>query len=323
MAPNKVVLCGAGFLGKHIARAIASNSSIPRHVQISSRSPTRLLAALHADASLPADRLSAAPIDITQPSTLGPAFEGAHTVVSLVGILNGTPEQFLKMQCLGAENVAAAAKEAGARLIHFSAIGADPTSDLMYAKTKGRGEELVRTVCPDATIIRPSLVFGPEDDFFNRFAKLSKWLPFLPVFNGGTSKFQPVYVGDIARAVELITRGDPAIEREVAGKTIEAGGPDVHTFAELMEYVLKYIPRWRPIVSLPLPLGMIQAGISERLPTNMFTITRDQIKQLQLDNVVTANPPPGHIPFDKFLETHTGQPPTSLHTIVPQYLHLN
>ena len=152
-------------LGKHIARSIALNTSIPRHVQLSSRRPVPLLKTLHKE--LPAEGITALPLDITRPSTLAPAFEGAHTVVSMVGLLHGTPAQFEKIQVNGTKEVALAAKQAGARLIHISAIGADSTSSVAYARTKGQGEEVVMDICPNATIIRPSLVFGPEDDFFN------------------------------------------------------------------------------------------------------------------------------------------------------------
>ncbi|KAH6916959.1 NADH dehydrogenase [Coprinopsis sp. MPI-PUGE-AT-0042] len=318
MASSKVVLCGAGFLGKHIARSIATNTSIPRHVQLSSRNPAPLLKTLSKE--LPPERISAVPVDITRPATLAPAFEGAHTVVSMVGLLQGTPSQFEAIQVTGAREVALAARNAGARLIHISAIGADSASDLPYAKTKGQGEELVMDICPDATIIRPSLVFGPEDDFFNRFATLSRFLPVLPVFNGGTSKFQPVFVDDIADLVEVTTRGDHEVERRVSGAIVEAGGPEVFTFRELMHLVLEYTNRYRAIVSLPMFLGMIQATVMEKLPTNVFTITRDQIKQLQLDNIVNPNLRENDVKFEDLLVRYLERRPTSMHKIVPTYL---
>jgi NADH dehydrogenase len=136
-------------------------------VQLSSRNPARLLQTLQKDLPQAVTRLQATPLDITKPETLAPAFEGAHTVVSLVGLMHGKPEDFERAQWRGAENVAKAAKEVGARLIHISAIGANPASEIAYWRTKGLGEEAVRSVHSNATIIRPSLVFGPEDDFFN------------------------------------------------------------------------------------------------------------------------------------------------------------
>lgn len=168
------------------------------------------------------------------------AFDGATAVISLVGIMHGTPQDFERIQWRGAENVAVCAKEVGAKLIHFSAIGANAQSNIPYARTKALAERAVFDVMPEATVIRPSLVFGPEDDFFNvnlffnviryltyhqRFARLSRFLPFLPVFGGGRSRFQPVYVGDLARLVEVISRDEPNISQDVAGQIIEAGGP--------------------------------------------------------------------------------------------------
>ena len=136
-------------------------------MQLSSRNPARLLQTLQKDLPLAVTRLQATPLDITKPETLAPAFEGARTVVSLVGLMHGKPDDFERVQWRGAENVAKAAKEAGARLIHISAIGANSASEIAYWRTKGLGEDAVRSVHSNATIIRPSLVFGPEDDFFN------------------------------------------------------------------------------------------------------------------------------------------------------------
>ncbi|KAG6866038.1 hypothetical protein C0991_009135, partial [Blastosporella zonata] len=211
---------------KSITRTVAASAfgDLPQ-IQLSSRHPDKLHNILKN--SIPEDRLlPPVPLDVTKPSTLSPAFSGADVVISLVGVLTGTPKSFEEIQFKGAENVARATKDVGAKLIHFSAIGANSQSHIMYAKTKGLAETSVLRICPDATIIRPSLVFGPEDDFFNRFSRLSKFLPFLPVFGGGTSRFQPVYVDDLARIVEIIVRNDPDVRKLVAGKIIEAGGPE-------------------------------------------------------------------------------------------------
>ncbi|KAG5644622.1 hypothetical protein DXG03_008100 [Asterophora parasitica] len=211
----------------NIARTVAASSSgreTPQ-VQLSSRHPQKIHAVLKH--SIPSDRLlPPVQLDVTNPATLLPAFAGADVVVSLVGLLNGSPEQFEKIQLRGAENVATATKNAAAKLIHFSAIGADANSTIPYTRTKGQAEQSIFTISPDATIIRPSVVFGVDDDFFNRFSRLSKFLPFLPVFSGGKSLSQPVYVGDLARAVEILSRGDPAVDKMSAGKIIEAGGPE-------------------------------------------------------------------------------------------------
>ncbi|KAI0068156.1 NAD-P-binding protein [Artomyces pyxidatus] len=320
---QKIFLCGAGFLGPNIATAISQanasgRNNILRRIQLSSRNPDRIHALLHD--KIPADHLlPAVAVDITNPKTLVPAFKDASVVVSLVGILHGSPEQFERIQWRGAQNVAQAAKAAGARLVHISAIGADRGSKIPYARTKALGEEAVLALCPDATIIRPSIVFGPGDGFFNRFAKFAQFLPFLPVFGTGSSRFQPVYVGDIGRLVELITRDDPGIRKAADGKIIEAGGPDIFTFRQIMELVLKYTNRWRPIVPVPWAVGMVQGAILERLPPNLFTLTRDQVEQLRYDNVVASPPPTTHVAFDKIMADQ-GYSLTSVHEILPQYL---
>ncbi|KAF8641208.1 hypothetical protein AX17_000842 [Amanita inopinata Kibby_2008] len=317
---HKVVLCGAGFLGKNIARTIVEGASngAPLRVQISSRHPEKVHSLL--SQFIPPSRLlPPISLDVTRPETLLPAFEDARVVISLVGLLSGTAEQFNKIQWKGAENVARAAKQVGAKLVHISAIGANPDSGIPYMRTKGLGEQAVFNWCPDATIIRPSLVFGPDDDFFNRFARLSRYLPFLPVFAGGQSRFQPVFVGDIAQAIEVIMR-QAKIKDSYAGKVIEAGGPEVFTFGEIMQLVLTYSKRKRPIVSLPLAIGMLQGTIMEKLPQNVFTITRDQIRQLTVDNIVPEPLPENHISLQQLFEDASLGPLASVHEILPTYL---
>ncbi|KIL71697.1 hypothetical protein M378DRAFT_183061 [Amanita muscaria Koide BX008] len=318
---HKVVICGAGFLGKNIARAIAQGSrdAIPRTIQISSRRPEKthsLLAKSIESSTL----LPPVPLDVTNLESLRPAFQDSQFVVSLVGLLTGTPKQFDDIQWKGAENVARAAKDAGAMLIHISAIGADADSEIPYMRTKGLAEQAVHDLCSDATVIRPSLVFGPEDDFFNKFSRLSRFLPCLPVFDGGKSRFQPVFVGDLARTVEIITRHDRKSQDPYAGKIIEAGGPEVFTFKEIMELVLKYNGRMRPIVSLPLSVGNLQAMIMEMLPPNIFTLTRDQLKQLSMDNVVQETTSSGRITLQQLFEEASLGPLTSVHEVLPTYL---
>ncbi|KAH8099265.1 hypothetical protein BXZ70DRAFT_1009082 [Cristinia sonorae] len=294
-------------------------------VQISSRAPDQIHHSIKD--SLPAvaqkQLLPPKAVDITNASTLASAFQDADVVVSLVGILHGSPADFERIQWRGAENVAKAAQSAGAKLIHISAIGADPKSDVPYERTKGQGEEAVWKACPTATVIRPSLVFGPEDDFFNRFAKLSRVLPFMPVFGGGTTRFQPVYVGDIARAVEILSRRDAKIRRETDGKFMEAGGPDVLTYREIMQLVLRYTNRWRPVVSMPFAVGILQASILERLPHSLFTLTRDQVRQLEKDNVVNAAAELDrnrYIPLRELIGRYSDTPLASVHEILPTYL---
>ncbi|KAF7979401.1 hypothetical protein HWV62_42510 [Athelia sp. TMB] len=316
-------------IAKRLAGSAAAST---RRVQVSSRSPGKVHAALERDPEVDTARLlPAVSVDITQPHTLAPSFKGADVVVSLVGIMHGTPSDFERIQWKGAENVAHAAKDAGAKLIHFSAIGADANSSIPYARTKALAEKSVFEICPDATIIRPSLVLGPGDGFFNasclsftgRFSQLSRYLPFLPVFGGGTSRFQPVYSGDIARAVEIIARDDRDIRKAVAGKIVEAGGPDMFTYREMMELVLKYNHRRRPIISLPFAVGMMQGFVLEQLPLNLFTVTRAQIEQLKSDNVISgpgASSTANYLSFKDLVESNSQDPLQTVHDILPTYL---
>ncbi|KZO98200.1 NADH dehydrogenase [Calocera viscosa TUFC12733] len=279
-ATRKVVLCGAGFIASYIARALAS--SPVNRIQLTGRNPVLVQERLLSHIDFPAQALlHPVQADITRPETLAPAFEGASTVVSLVGLLSASPEQFDRVQHQGARNVAQAAKAVGAKLVLFSALGADRNSSVDYWRTKALGEEAVRDVLGrDVTILRPSLVFGPGDGFFARFTKLAAVLPFLPVFGGGTTRFQPVYAGDLARAVDICTRRDvdAEVDAAVGGTTFEAGGPDIFTYKEMMQLVLEYSGKHRPIISLPFAVGKIQGAVLEQLPTNLFTVTRSQVR---------------------------------------------
>jgi len=319
MVTQKIVVCGAGFLGSNIAREIAVSSlgREKRRIQLSSRHPEVIDMSLRN--TIPGEKLlPPCPLDITEPASLAPAFKDANVIVSLVGVMHGSPKAFEDIQWRGAENVATAAKDVGAKLIHISAIGADVNSNIPYARTKGLAEKSVLQICPDATILRPSIVFGPQDDFFNRFSKLSKFLPFLPVFGGGTSRVQPVYVGDLARVVEVLSRNEPDVDRLAAGKYIEAGGPDVFTYREIMQIVLRYNHRRRAIISLPFQVGVLQAAILEKLPVNLFTITRAQIEQLKSDNIVNPSLSNDHISFKNLLGRYCG-PLSSVHDVLPTY----
>ncbi|KAJ9062461.1 hypothetical protein DSO57_1010484 [Entomophthora muscae] len=220
--------------------------------------------------------------DITNADDMLRVCQGASVVINLVGIMHETKPNYTfdSVQHIGAKNVAKAAQHNNAQLVHISAIGADASSDIPYNKSKGLGELAARDSSPDAIILRPSLVFGPEDDFFNRFAKLAGFLPFMPVFGGGYTKFQPVYVWDVARAALLSVTG------KHKGKTFELGGPAVYSYREMMQLMLSQAGIRRPIISVPWAVGMIQGFFLEKLPLNLFTITRDQVRLLHYDNVV-------------------------------------
>ncbi|KAH7102182.1 NAD(P)-binding protein [Auriculariales sp. MPI-PUGE-AT-0066] len=308
------IVGGTGFIGRNITALLRSKGIY--NVRVGTRNPSRATTAI-------GDGVSSYMMDVEQPDTLHFAFHGASVVISLAGRLQASPSEFERLQWHGAGNVAAAARTAGAALVHVSAIGANAQSTIPYWRTKALGEQAVLDAHPDATIIRPSLLFGPGDEFFGRFNQLAKFLPFLPVFDGGTSKFQPVYVGDIAKFIELCASGDKQVSGAVRGKLVEAGGPEVFTYRELMQLVLEYSGRWRPIVSVPSAVGKAQAYFLERLPPNLFSLTRDQIEQLKYDNIVTANPQlqPQCIDFDDFLLRFAQQSKlTSVHEILPQYL---
>jgi NADH dehydrogenase len=193
--------------------------------------------------------------------------------------------------------VALAAAAFGARLVHVSAIGADPDSPSHYARSKAMGEQLVLSAMPSAAILRPSILFGPEDDFFNKFAALARFAPALPLIGGGETRFQPVFAGDVAAAVlaaidqtEADDRPEGA-DRPEAGRAIyELGGPEVKSFKELMQFVLATIERRRLLVPIPFGLARIMAGFLE-LPTKLLALkpmlTQDQVEMLQRDNVVS------------------------------------
>lgn len=235
------------------------------------------------------------------------ACEGSDAVINLVGILYEAGNQtFGDVQALGAERIAKAAAAAGtAKLVQISAIGADDESPADYARSKAYGEKAVMEAFPKATVLRPSIVFGPEDDFFNRFAAMARLSPALPLIGGGKTRFQPVFVADVADAV-VTALEDPKAE----GKTYELGGPRVYSFKELMEFLLETIGRRRFLMPLPVPLANLQAALLEKLPGPPL-LTRDQVKMLEWDNVVDPGMP-GLMDL--------GIEPRALEAIVPAYL---
>jgi uncharacterized protein YbjT (DUF2867 family) len=200
--------------------------------------------------------------------------------VNLVGILfESGAQRFAAVQAVGAGTVAEVARSAGVtRLVHISAIGADPASPAAYARSKADGEARVRMAFPDATILRPSIVFGPEDNFLNRFAGMAALSPVLPVV-GGRTRFQPVYVGDVAQAVVAALQ-----QPEAAGGLYELGGPHVYAFRDLLKRMLVWIDRRRYIIDLPFAIASLQAAFLQLLPTPPLTL--DQVRMLRRDNIV-------------------------------------
>ena len=294
------VFGGSGFLGRYVVRRLANAGA---RVRVICRHPHK---AIHLKPMGEVGQITLERGDVTKTDDLSPYIEGSRHVVNLIGILFEKGDQrFDVIQAETPARIAAAAAAAGVeRLVQLSAIGADPESPAAYGRTKAAGEAAVREAFPAATILRPSVVFGPEDDFFNRFGQMAQISPFLPLIDGGETRFQPVYVDDVARAVIL-----GLTEKETAGRTYELGGPDVYTFRELLAYLLEQLHRKRLLLTLPSNIAMIQARFMEMLPKP--PLTRDQIALLASDNVVSEG-------AAGFAELDIK--PTPLEVIVPSYV---
>jgi NADH dehydrogenase len=254
-------------------------------------------------------QIHAVQANIRHAGSVEAAVRGADAVVNLVGILFERGRQrFDTVQAYGAKQVALAASAHGARMVQVSAIGADENSTAAYARAKAGGEKAVLAATPDATIVRPSIMFGPEDDFFNKFAAMARALPALPLIGGGETRFQPVFVGDVAEAIARAVEGDAK-----PGTIYEAGGPEVLSFKALMEYVLSVTERRRLLIPLPFALAKLQATFLQYLPKPL--LTPDQVEMLKTDNVVS----PAAQAEGRTLSA-LGIEPTAMESIVPTYL---
>jgi NADH dehydrogenase len=254
-------------------------------------------------------QIHAVQANLRYPQSIAAAVRDADVVVNLVGILFERGRQrFDAVQSAGAEAVAQAAAAGGARVVHISAIGADANAPSRYAQSKAEGERRVLGAAPDAVIIRPSIVFGPEDDFFNRFAALARMAPALPLPGGGHSRFQPVFAGDVAEAIAKAVDGELK-----PGTVYELGGPDVRTFKELMEFTLATIQRRRLLVPVPFALLKLQAAVLQFLPKP--PLTPDQVDLLKRDTIVSED-----ARRDGRTLEGLGIIPESMAAIVPTYL---
>lgn len=263
---------GGGFLGRYTAQPLLRTGA---RVRIAQRDPRR---AFFLKPLAAVGQVQLVGVDIGDPKAVRRAVQGSDAVVNLVGILKG---DFEAIHVAGARNVAEAAAEAGASaMVHVSAIGADPDSPSAYGRSKGEGEAAVRAAFPGATILRPSILFGREDNFINRFAGMARLAPALPVVSGGT-KLQPVYAADVGRAVSAAAL-DPGT---YGGRTYELGGPQVLTMRQLMEWVCETTGRGRPLIDIPDPVGRLIARTTGWLPG--APITWDQWLMLRSDNVVS------------------------------------
>lgn len=270
------VFGGSGFLGRYVVRQLAARGA---RLRIAVRDPE---GAAFLKPLCDVGQLAAIQTNLRDDASVARAIDGADTVINLVGILYESGRQtFQAIHVEGAKRVALAASAAKARsFVHVSAIGADADSLSGYARTKAKGEAAVREAFPKAAILRPSVVFGPEDNFFNRFASLARLAPALPLIGGGKTRMQPVYVLDVAKAVVGVLDGH-------AGETFELGGPQVFTFRELMERMLETIERQRLLVPVPFWAARFGAFFTELLPKPL--LTRDQVRLLERDNVVGKN----------------------------------
>jgi NADH dehydrogenase len=300
---------GSGFLGRHVVRALAK-----RHyrIRVAVRRPEL---ANHLQPLGRVGQIHAVQTNLRDAASVEAAARGAHVLINLVGILKeGGRQRFDTVHSFGAEHVALAAaaqnsQGSGARMVHVSAIGADENSSAGYARSKAAAERLVLAAEPTAVIMRPSILFGPEDDFFNRFASLARMSPVLPLIGGGATKFQPVFVGNVAAAI-----ADAADGKLKAGTIYELGGPEVKTFKELMQYILATIERRRLLVPLPFFAARFKAMFLQFAPAPL-TLTPDQVEMLRTDNVVSEA-----ARADGRTLAGIGIDPESIEAIVPSYL---
>jgi NADH dehydrogenase len=297
------VFGGSGFLGRHVVRALARQRY---RVRVAVRRPEL---AGHLQPLGRVGQIHAVQANLRYPESVQAAVRGASAVINLVGILYETGRQrFPAVHTEGAEVVARAAAAAGARLVHVSAIGADENSRSVYGRTKAAGEKAVLAEHPSAVIMRPSILFGPEDSFFNRFAGMARLSPALPLIGGGATRFQPVFAGDVAAAITEAVEG-----RARPGTVYELGGPDVRTFKELMQDVLAMTERRRLLVPIPFGLARLQATFLQLLPKPL--LTRDQVELLRNDNVVSEEAKREGRTLEGL-----GIDPVSMAAVVPSYL---
>jgi len=298
------VFGGSGFVGKYVVRALCRDGW---RVRVAARRP-HTCQDLKVIGNVGQVQLMQA--NIRFPKSVASAIEGADAVVNLVAVLFEDGKQsFESLHVKGAATVAQAAARAGVtNYVQMSALGADANSKSDYGRSRYQGEEAVRAALPSADIMRPSIIFGEEDDFFNRFAQMAQFAPALPLIGGGATKFQPAYVGDVADAIAKV------VSQSTSGQTYELGGPRVYSFKELLSFMLETIDRKRFLVPVPW-FGANMLGtmgdLSGKLPLISPFLTKDQVTSLKSDNVVGSTA----LGFDELgIETET------IEAIVPDYL---
>ncbi|MCO5732707.1 complex I NDUFA9 subunit family protein [Rhizobium sp. SSA_523] len=305
LPPLVTVFGGSGFVGRHVVRALAKRGY---RIRVAVRRPD--LAGFLRPLGY-VGQIQLVQANLRYRASIDQAVAGSSHVVNCVGILfESGKNSFNAVQEFGAKAVAEAARNAGARLTHVSAIGADTASESSYARSKGRAEAAILQTVPDAVIMRPSIIFGQEDNFFNKFADMARTMPFLPLIGGGETRFQPVFVEDVAEAIARSVDGAVA-----GGKIYELGGPEVMTFKQCLEEVLRVTVRKRGFVSIPFGVASMLGKIASLVPLIEPPLTADQVTLLKRDNIVSA---------EAEAEGRTlaglGIKPTLASSILPSYL---
>lgn len=303
-----VVFGGSGFVGRHVVRALAKAG---KRVRVAMRRPH-----LGADLRVLGDvgQIQLVQANVRFPDSIDAALEDADGVVNLVGVLAEHGKQNFNALHADAPGAIAeaAAKRGIKRFVQVSSIGA-ASKGARYARTKFEGEQNARAALPETIVLRPSIMFGPGDTFFNRFADMARLAPAMPIFGGGKSKFQPLFVGDMADAVVAALNNESA-----RGRTFELGGPRVYTFKELMQYLLNEIARPRPLVDIPFfiahPMGIVIGWFSTLNPFMDPPLTGDQVVMLQKDNIVGVDASAGTLADLGVTQLE------SVEAIVPNYL---
>jgi NADH dehydrogenase len=301
------VFGGSGFVGRHTVRALARNgwrvrAAVRRPDLAGYLQPMGVVGQIHAVQA-----------NVRFPASVAAALQGSDVVVNLVGVLARAGAQtFDAVHVEGARAIAEAARDAGVkRLVHVSALGADAASNSNYARTKARGEAAVLEAFTEAIILRPSVVFGPEDDFFNRFAAMAQFAPVLPLIGGGRTRFQPVFVGDLATAIRAASEG-----AGTPGTIYEIGGPEILTFRQILDRVQQWSGRRRGTINLPFWLAKLQALATWPLPNRVRPLTLDQVRMLETDNVVSEKATAEERTLSALGVAH----PQAAGVVVPNYL---
>lgn len=299
--PQVAVFGGSGFIGRYVVQELARAGC---KVRVVSR---------YADAGKETrtygqvGQISLVQANLNDAESIKRAIDGVDAVINLVGILcESGGQSFAALHAQGAERLAKLAAQAGVkRLTHLSALGVDRSLKSKYARTKANGEKAVIAAFPSATILRPSVVFGPEDNFYNKFARMAQVFRMLPLIGGGHSRFQPVYVGDVARAIVKTVLGP----QELTGKVYELGGPSRYTFRQILEYILEETDREARLIPVPFGIASLLGALLEILPCP--PLTRDQVTLLHYDNVLSGK-------FAGLEEL--GITPTAVEAVMPRYL---